>query len=192
MKRLLITLLVLCSAFSASAEALFSPYTDATLYGILDNQPGPLSYTNNGIVATFSGVGGNMNRTGDGFGIDAAGSGDTSYLIDFGEVLKLKFDQDIQITTLDFRNFENGESINVIIGTTTNTITWALLDNQTSDYIENLSWDVSEGTTVSFEMVGATDAIAFDSVTVVPEPATIAMFGIGGFIAWIIRRSSRK
>lgn len=194
MKRILVTLLILSAAFVAGAQVTFDLFGDAALYGYLDNQAGPLSYTNSGVVATFTGVGGDMNRTTSGFGIDALGSGDTTYLIDFGEALEIKFDQGVQITTLDFRNFEDGESINVIFGVTTNVIAWADLDNQSSDYIENLSWSVSSGTTVSFEVVGGTDAIALDSFTieVVPEPATIAMFGIGGLIAFVIRRFARR
>ncbi len=193
MKRMLITLLVLCAVFVASAEVTFNLFGDSDLYLYLDNEAGPLSYTNSGVVATFTGVGGDMNRTTSGFGINASGSGDTTFALDVNEAFDVSFDQVVQITALDFRNFESGEAINVIIGSTTNLIEFADLDNGTTDTYGGFSWEVSpKDTTVRFEVVGSTDVIAIDSITVVPEPATVAMFGVGGLIAFIIRRSALK
>lgn len=191
-KIILMMTLILSVASVVHAEVTFDMFGDAALYGYLDNQPGPLNYTNTGIVATFEGVGGDMNRTTSGFGIDAPGSGDTTYALDTGEALHISFDQAVTITGLDFRNFEDGENINVIIGTTTNTVAWADLTNQSSDFVTNLSWAVSSGTTISFEVVGLADIIAVDAITVVPEPATVGMLGLGGLLAIMIRRSTRK
>ncbi|MCU0857198.1 MAG: PEP-CTERM sorting domain-containing protein [Pontiellaceae bacterium] len=181
------------AAISAGAAVTFDLYNDADLYSYLDDQTGPLSYTNSGIAATFSGTGGNMNRvSNNGFGIDAPGSGDTTYLLDVNEALTVSFNQAVQITALDFRNFDDGESIRVIIGSVTNTVLWANLGNKTTDSIIIPSWDVPLGDTVRFEVGGETDAIAIDSFTVVPEPATVSMLGIGGLLALIIRRISSE
>jgi hypothetical protein len=187
MKKVIVLLGVAC-AFFVQAEVTFDLYNDTNLYSYLDDQPGPLSYTNNGIVATFTGIGGVMNRTTSGFGIDAPGSGDTTYLLDFGEALEIYFDQNIQITGLDFRNFSDGESIQILIGSTTNTIGYNDLDHKTSAYIENLTWDVQAFETVRFAVVGETDAIAIDSVTVIPEPATLSMVGLTGLLLLVVRR----
>ena len=191
MKRIVIAALLIVGAVAA-AEVTFDMYNDAVLYGYLDNQAGPLRYTNTGIVATFEAIGGVMNRVSNsGFGIDAPGSGDTTYALDINEALHVSFEPAVTITGLDFRNFDDGEAINVIIGTTTNTIVWADLGNKTSDSITGLSWNVASGMTVSFEVVGATDIIAVDAVTVIPEPATISMLGLGALGTLIVRRFSR-
>jgi hypothetical protein len=98
--------------------------------------------------------------------------------------------QDVQITGLDFRRFEdNGESMNVIIGTITNTITFADLNNDLgTDSIGGISWNVSAGTTVSFTVAGLNDEIAIDSIMVVPEPAVVSLLGAGGLLTLLVRR----
>ena len=111
MKKLITAGVVILCVFGVRAEVTFDLYGDAGLYGYLDDQAGPLSYTNSGVVATFTGVGGNMNRTTSGFGIDAPGSGDTTYLLDVGEALNISFNQTLQITAIDFRNFDRHKQI---------------------------------------------------------------------------------
>jgi len=70
----------------------------------------------------------------------------------------------------------SGAAYQGLTGTTTFRIYgWGATSGAGVSYIRNLSGD-------DFVINGS----------VVPEPATIAMFGIGGLIAFIVRRSSRK
>lgn len=191
MKKRLMMAWGLMAAVQVGAAVTFDLYNDSALYSYLDDKAGPLSYTAGDVTATFAATGGVMNRTTEGFGINAALAGDETFLIEVNESLNVSFNQTVQITAVDFRNFESGEAINVIIGSVTNTIIWAELDNQSTDSIGGLSWNVALGDTVRFETVGATDAIAVDSFAVVPEPATTAMLGFGGLLVWTIRRIVR-
>ena len=189
MKKSFILLSITLLTLTASGEVIFDLFNDDTLYNQLEGQAGPVSYANNGISATFTSPGGTMHRTtSGGFGIDAIGSDDTTFAIDSGESLQISFDQDITITGLDFRNFESGESINIIIGSTTNKLTEMELDNRTSDYEENLSWQVSSTSSIRFEVIGSTDAIAIDSITVIPEPATAGLLVLSGIATLFMRR----
>lgn len=191
MKRLAAILVLLSLGLNAGAQVAFDLFNDSALYNYLDDQVGPLSYTNENIVATFTAFGGNMNRTTQGFGVDAPGSADNTYLLDVDESFEVYFGQDITITTLDFRNFEDGEAIYVAIGAVTNLITWNSLSNRSSDYLENIAWEVPQGTKITFEVAGTTDAIAIDSITVVPEPVAASLIGIGGLMLLVLRRLKR-
>lgn len=191
-KRVMITA-VFAVALVTRADVVFDFYTNANLYGALDEQQGPVDFTIDGVTATFTAVGGVMNRTNSGFGINADGSADTTYALDSGEALQVSFDQDVIITALDFRNFENGETMNVTIKDATNPVEYNALSNQTTDSIDGLSWSVSAGDTVDFAVAGDANAIALDSITVaVPEPAVISMLGLGGLLMLVGRRVSHK
>jgi hypothetical protein len=97
------------------------------------------------------------------------------------------------ITALDFRNFDDGETMNVTIEDATNPVEYNALSNQTTDSIDGLSWSVTAGDTVDFAVAGDANAIALDSITVaVPEPAVISMLGLGGLLMLVGRRVSHK
>lgn len=71
----------------------------------------------------------------------------------------------------------SGASYQGLTGTTTFRIYgWGATSGSGVSYIRDLSGD---------------DLVINGSVSVVPEPATIAMFGIGGFMAMLIRRTTR-
>lgn len=191
-KRVMITA-VFAVALVTRADVVFDFYTTANLYGALDEQQGPVDFTIDGVTATFTAVGGVMNRTNSGFGINADGSADTTYALDYGEALQVSFDQDVIITALDFRNFDDGETMNVTIEDATNPVEYNALSNQTTDSIDGLSWSVTAGDTVDFAVAGDANAIALDSITVaVPEPAVISMLGLGGLLMLVGRRVSHK
>jgi hypothetical protein len=192
MKKVL--LIVLAGSSCALAGVTFDLFNSAGLYSYLEGSSGPLNYTNSGLVAVFSASGGTMHRTSSGFGIDAPGSGDVTYALDSGEQLRTSFDQAVEITNLDFRGFETGEVFSIVIGTATNSIAWDDLSNKTSDsYTLSAPWTVSAGTEIRFAVSGAA-SVSLDGLTVnvIPEPATMAMLGLGGLLAIVIRGASRK
>jgi hypothetical protein len=87
MKKLMWLLLFIGFMGIARADVVFDLYGPSSsepsaLALYLDDEAGPLSYTNSGIVATFSTPDGVMNRTTSGFGIN--GSSDCTGCPDYG------------------------------------------------------------------------------------------------------------
>lgn len=198
MKRILVAMMMLACVFCAQAATVVFT-TDGTstgdsLDGIGTNFTAVSVLEIPGLnlsIATAT-DGHTLNANAGDFGVDSDLAGEVNDRFDFGEAVLMSFDDDIQINKIDFSNFDTGETFNFIIGTTTNSIAWSDLTNQSSDYIDGLSWDVTAGTLIRMEVAGSGDSISMDAIDIVPEPATVSMFGIGGIISWIIRRSSRK
>ena len=105
MKKLLAICLFTATLIPVHAQYLFDFRDDVDLYSALTGQAGPISFTNNGLVATFSASDGTMNRTADGFGINASLPFDDTDAFDNGEWIDITFDMAIpcQILILRFR-----------------------------------------------------------------------------------------
>ena len=200
MKQILLAIMIVgCVFYAEAATVVFTTdgvSTGDSLDGIGTNLTAlsvlEVPGLNLNIAAAIEGH--TLNANAGDFGVTSGLGGEVNDRFDFGEAVLMSFDQDVQITLIDFSDFDSGEVFNFIIGTTTNVIAWSDLSNQISDIFDGIAWDVSAGEIIRMEVAGGTDSLSMDSVdvTVVPEPATMAMFGLGGAIAWVIRRSSRK
>jgi hypothetical protein len=74
---------------------------DAALWNALDNQTGPITYTNSGLAATFTASVSEMNRTTTGFGInDTSTTSDDTDALDVGEWIDISFDTTITLTNI--------------------------------------------------------------------------------------------
>jgi hypothetical protein len=69
---------------------------DTDLYGALDGQAGPVSYTNSELIATFTASTGTMNRAAGGFGLDP---NDTDGF-DVGESIDITFEIPVTLTNI--------------------------------------------------------------------------------------------
>ncbi|MFA5689628.1 MAG: hypothetical protein WC959_10860 [Kiritimatiellales bacterium] len=144
------------------------------VYAQLTNNAGPVSVTLDGLTAIFTANTGTMHRTGSGFGI-RSDAGSVTYEIEASvvarEALLVQFDQDVEITLVDLRRFENGETFNVIFDSTDHLIGYDDLTNKTTA-IYATSWFISAGKTVEFTVLpGSGVSLDGFTVTVVPEPA---------------------
>ncbi|HKL22902.1 MAG TPA: putative Ig domain-containing protein, partial [Tichowtungia sp.] len=82
---------------------------DAALYGALDDQTGPITYTNNGLVATFATVNGEMNRTSSGFGINTSDTtADDTDGFDTNEWIDITFDIPVVLTNVAVGSWNDG------------------------------------------------------------------------------------
>jgi hypothetical protein len=135
-----------------------------------------------GLSGTLTPIGGDFNIGGNGSGI--VGGNSNSY-IDSGEAWVFTFSSDVTVTSVRYYGGDDGGQSILTNGT-------AVAGSPFDDDPSGLSIFVSAGDALTFGQAGTLNYGLQDfTVTVVPEPATIAMFGIGGIVAWIIRRSFR-
>lgn len=94
---------------------------DADLYGALDDETGPITYTNNGLVATFTTTNGTMNRTGSGFGINTAGtSADDTVGFDTNEWIDITFAVPVALTNVETASWGGTDTAIISINGTSN------------------------------------------------------------------------
>jgi hypothetical protein len=135
-----------------------------------------------------------LNSTATEFGINAAGSGDATSLFDTNngqEALWVSFDRAVTIKSITVSSFtaENVETgaYQVADGT---------LVNFTASDTYTVDTAMSQGSFFKIIAVdeGGGNGWILNSFTVeaVPEPAVSGLFGLGGLMAWMIRRASRR
>jgi len=138
--------------------------------------------------------GSDLNSTASDFGINAVGTGDSSSLFDTDEgdeAVWISFNQDVTIKSIVVSSFSTG---NVETGAyqvaNGSIVDFTASDTYTIDTVLNQGGYFK----VTAIDEGGGNGWSLDSFTVeaVPEPATIAMLGLGGLLTMIIRRSSRK
>jgi len=203
MKRMLITLLAFCAALVASAE-LFT-------FDLINKQGAPWDdvsfgvYTNVGTLLTLEAsmyayldgsysADSDLNSTANDFGINADGSGDATALFDTNngqEALWVSFNEDVTIKSITVSSFAASN-----VETGAYQVANGTLVEFTASDTYTIDTALTEGGYFKIIAVdeGGGNGWRLDSFTVeaVPEPATIAMFGIGGVIAFLIRRSALK
>ncbi len=153
---------------------LFDFANDAALYGALDDQPGPVAFTNSGLPATFTASDGEMNRTASGFGINAAASGDDTAGFDVGEWIDIVFDTAIRLTNVNVSSWGTGDQAAIYINSISNGVM-----NTTGNHPFNLV--VPAGQVLRIESTAGTvgNGWSLDSLTVstdtnTPSPANNA------------------
>lgn len=199
MKSMFVILILVACTFSARATTVLFETGETTqtttgdsLDGIGTNWTAVSVVEIPGLTVSMATLldGHTLNANKGDFGVKSGLLDEVDDRFDYGETVLMSFSQDIQITKIDFSDFDTGETFNFVIGSITNSIAWADLDNQSSDYMENLSWDVLAGQIIRLEVAGLGDSLSMDAIdiTVVPEPATIALIGLGGLLALVSRR----
>lgn len=132
-----------------------------------------------------------VNVTGTSLGINAGGDADTdAFESAFGQSVTFQFDQDVEISQLDFTTFTAGETF-VFGGVTINN---GDLSNGTTDvYDFSTPLAIAANTPFTLEATAGTIGIeAFDVTVAVPEPSTLAILGIGCLAGMTRRRKSVK
>ncbi len=165
-------------------DVTFDLFGDASLYAVLDDQTGPLSYTNSGIVATFTASDGTMNRTGSGFGLNSTISGDDTDAFDVGEWLDITFDRAVTLTDVTVSSWNDGTDQAVIyVAGVSNGVVLA-----TGSHSFSIDVGVSDVLRIWGTKGTVGNGWSLNSLTVVPEPATFALVGVGGALAFLARR----
>ncbi len=202
MKRIAVVLVMLACALGV--EATIVTFTDAgystlttgdrlddigtnfTQVSVLEIQGLNLS------IATAT-AGHKLNANSNDFGITPDLNVELNSAFDVGEAALMFFDQDIQITKIEFSKFDNSETFNFTIGTAKEEISWFDLSGEGNRFYNDIIWNVSAREIIRMEVAGDFDSISMNAldITVVPEPAIMAMFWIGGVIILIIRRFVR-
>ena len=147
-----------------------------------------IAVTNGGLTATLTANSGVLNQTLSGFGINASGGGDTTYQIDNGsgvaEFVTIMFDQLVTFDQLVLSILGSTDEASLTIA---GSPTILLVDASPFPDTYNFSTDniVSIGQSVILSFSRG-NGFSFDEFTVttsestaVPEPATIALLGIG-------------
>ena len=142
-----------------------------------------LNFTITGIAG--SGAGRLANSNSDSFGVDSAGgamAGDTSDQFDaaLSESITFQFDMDIDVTRLNFRTFDAGETFEFA----GQTIIFSDLTNQTTDIYDFAApLRLSAGTEYVMEATAGSIGLEDFSFTAVPEPSALllmSLLGVGG------------
>jgi len=194
MKKMFVYLLVISAVFSVSAEITYDFTDKAGVFDGTNTVTVLLNDSGTDFIMTVVGTGGDLNSNAEDFGVGNAFIDGTS------ELITISFENQ----TIDFSSIDLGavggdisDGARLTIGTqpTIDLYTDVPGFNGTSDiYTPAGSVRVNAGETIVLTGSSLTSLFDLEQMTfaVVPEPATFAMFGIGGLISWIVRRSSRK
>ena len=149
-----------------------------------------IAVTKDGLTATLTANNGVLNQTGSAFGINASGSSDASHLIDNGnglgvtEFAAIEFDQLVTFDQLVLSSFTGAEQASLTIaggspitrdGTGDASDVYDFSTGNIVPIGESVILAYSTGNGFSFDEFTVTTSAS----TAVPEPATIALLGIG-------------
>lgn len=142
-----------------------------------------------GDLASFSGtltpVGGALYMGASGGGLSSVGDG-SDYFDTASEGWTFTFSQDVTLTAVNFYAPDAGQQV---ISTNGTAIAGSPFDD---DFSGSLFLKAGDSLTFGYD-AGGTGTYGIDdfTITVVPEPATVAMLGLGGLMTYLIRRASR-
>jgi len=144
--------------------------------------------TKNGLTATLTANDGVLNQTSDGFGINASGGSDVTGQIDNGsgvtEFVTIMFDQLVTLDQLILSSFTSTEEASLtiaggspifLVGTGPSIDIYNFSTNNTVPIGQSVMLAYSTGNGFSFDEFTVTSVES----TTIPEPATLALLGIG-------------
>ena len=166
-----------------------SPIASATLFDLRGTEgasPGGVegamsnSVTVDGIEATLTANDGILNHTGSGFGVNAAGSGDATQLLDDGSVIAesvtVIFDVPVVLTSLQLSDFAGTETASLTVAGNLNNLNATGSANDIYPFND----PVNVGQSIVLLWTSG-NGFSFDNfeVTAVPEPTTLALLVMG-------------
>ncbi len=202
MKRTLIALLILCTTFVVGAEVFILDFEGAVGEYLHGKSSGVYTTEQSGVTLEMSfeagGTAGEdlFNLTGTPyFGINNSESGDDTDAFDDNEFMTISFNLSGTFQTIDFDRLTSGGSGDEGSLAFEDGITINFNGDSTLPLVINQAFAANKTITLRQTAGGSGTTWGFGletiTVDVVPEPTTIAMFGFGAMIAWVIRRSSR-
>lgn len=140
-----------------------------------------------GILGTDTGA--ELNSTSTSLGINSDNDTDTDqFEAALEQGFTFQFTKDVSISQLDFVTFDSGETVSF----DGFTIGYDDLTNKTTDIYEFSSpLEISADTDITLQATAGIIGIEAITLTVVPEPATLSMIGLGGMLALLVRRTRR-
>jgi hypothetical protein len=157
-----------------------------TDFNLLDGVSAPVTFSIGAVgdLPSFSGtmtpVGGAFDIGGNGGGVD--GESDTYVYFESGEAWEFTFSKNVILTAIDYWGPDVNQQTILVDGTPVSGSPF------TADFSGSIS--ILSGEVLTFGHAGTAGNYVLDTftVTVVPEPATFAMLGIGGLLVAAVRR----
>lgn len=194
-----------CFAYTASAQTTFFFHNDADTIGtgadfsgnagsVQDTQ-GPFTITAEAFLDGTS-VGNPFNGAGDGFGINAAGTGDETQRFDNDngiESMVFSFNIGGTFQSLDLQFIEEltNEALLIFDGGTTYQLNTTNANSGADDFTINEVFTAGQSITLTMSgLAPAGENFSLQSFTVVPEPATYAL--LGGILAFAFTAMRRR
>ena len=126
-----------------------------------------------------------LNATASSLGINSLGTTDddaSAFDAALSEMVTFSFDQDVEITEIDFLSFTNGEVFN-FAGQVINEGDLSL-----SVFTFSSPLEITAGTSFTVQATAGTIGIESIELTVIPEPSPFALLGLAGIVLIFRRR----
>ncbi len=186
-----VILVVFCTLLSTRAYTFPITFNLRGADGSIVDDLSSGSITKDGLTVTLAANIGELNKTNNGFGINAPGGGDDTDAIDgvLGiESISIRFDQLVTFDQLALSLFTPTEDAELDIAGISTTLPGIIPSIDIYNFSTNNVVSIGESVILTF---GVGNGFSFDGFTVTPvddsnqviapEPATIVLFGIGLF-----------